>query len=758
MKPGPPLPDDPGAIDPMATQPSGGAPSSPRVEPDLDETHVFFNDRSRAQFEATRASSAGNSESGLGFDLGIDDWMKRVSEARDGAKLGRVGGYELLEEVGRGGQGIVYRARQLATGRLVAVKRLLHGAFANAAMRRRFQREVQATTTLKHPNIVTVYSVETADDLPMLVMEWVDGTPLTKWIGRRLRGENVDGRIGIREVVAVFLKVCDAVQHAHRRGIIHRDLKPNNILISDDGEPHVLDFGLAKFLHEEPGQIQMTMSSEFVGTPAYASPEQVRGDPSAIDTRTDVYALGLILYEQLTGHLPFTDEPNLALMLQAVMEKDPPTPRSLVPGLHRELELILTHAMDKSPEKRYQTVDALAEDLRRHLSGEAILAHPPSPIYQLGKLLRRYRYAFTFAATVFLLMVGFGGYAVVQNWRLQRENEISESRATSAGVVVEFMLELFRQADQARVGDGPPSVSAMLDRGAARVESDVERPDSKAEIHLLLGAGMSRLMEMQMAEAQLRLALAADAETKYPNPKRTLLIVSELAHVLVRQGRLDEARPMLERRLQLARDVYGRQRVESVFAITTLCDVMERQGDLSGVVSVLDNEAVQRTAGGRVPDANGIMLIGRLARALNQLGRVDDADRWYRRAVGGDVAVVGVEALPLMSEWGGVLSRAGKLSEAAEVLTRAMNIASEKLQPTDWRLAALRRDCGVIYHMQGDDARAVKWLSAALDELVAILGESHEETQSAIRNLVDVYESLGRADQAAMFREMLVDP
>ncbi|MFN0136773.1 MAG: protein kinase domain-containing protein [Phycisphaerae bacterium] len=763
MTPGLPPADDRELIDPMATRPSGGGPAQPsqrelpQRDPAFDETRATVGDATPPRYDETRAAGTSGSETGLGFDLEIDDWMKRVHDARDGAKLGRVGGYELLEEVGRGGQGIVFRARQLSTGRLVAVKRLLHGGFANAAMRRRFQREVQATTTLKHPNIVTVYSVETADDMPMLVMEWVEGTPLSKWIERRLRGDGSQGRIGIRDVIAVFLKVCDAVQHAHGRGIIHRDLKPNNILVSDDGEPRVLDFGLAKFLIEEPGQVQMTMSSEFVGTPAYASPEQVRGDNSAIDIRTDVYALGLILYEQVTGYLPFVDEPNLAMMLQAVMEKDPPTPRSLVPSLHREIEIILMRAMEKAPDKRYQTVDALAGDLRRYLGGEAILAYPPSPLYQFGKLLRKYRYAFSFAATVFVLAIGFAVYAVVQNVRLQHQIEILESERTSGGVVNEFVLELFRQADQAHAGDGTPSVAAMFDRGAQRVAAEIKRPDSAADIHLLLGAGMSRLMEAEKAETQLRLALAADAVAPFPNLKRTVLILSELAHVLVQRSRFDEARPLLERRLAAARNVYGNRSDEAVIAITTLCDVLERQDDYAALVTELEREAADRSAGRRALDANGLMLVGRLARALNREGRFDEADRWYQRVVGPEAAV-GVESLPLLNEWGGMLTRAGKLDQAAAALTRAMNIAAEKLAPTDWRLAALRRDCGIVYHLQGDHDRAIKWLLAALDELTAILGESHDETQAAIRALVDMFESTGKGDQAAEFRELLLRP
>ena len=352
-------------------------------------------------------------ELGFGLDTPGDAWLDEVRTACEPRALGRIGDYELLDEVSRGGQGIVFRARQPGTNRAIALKRMLAGSFSTTLMRLRFEREVEAAAALSHPNIITVYGMETVDGQPLLSMEWVDGVPISHWAcppgGVRRDPE---------ELLRTFLRVTDAVSHAHSRGILHRDLKPTNVLVDSSGEPRVLDFGLAKWLGDDA---DMSRSSDLLGTPAYAAPEQLRGprtdggaDDGRLDARCDVYALGVVLYEMLTGELPHPFEGDLVEFMQRVETRTPPPPSRTDPRLGSELDTILAKALSADRSQRYATVDAFAGDLRRYLAGRPIEAVAPSTAYLLRKLVARNRVTTAFLATVFVLSLAFAGYAARQ--------------------------------------------------------------------------------------------------------------------------------------------------------------------------------------------------------------------------------------------------------------------------------------------------------------------------------------------------------
>ena len=350
--------------------------------------------------------------------FGLDDpreaWLDRLREAEMPARLGCIGSYEILEEVSRGGQGVVYRARQPGLRREVALKRLVAGAFASPAARRRFEREIEAASTLNHPNIVTAYATEIVDGQPVLAMEWVDGAPLTRWAAR---GD--DGRPrAIDEVLRVFIEICDGVQHAHQRGLIHRDLKPSNILVDSGGHPRLLDFGLAKSApRAAEGAASVTLTEHFMGTPAYASPEQAAGRPGDVDSRTDVYSLGVVLYEALTGRMPYPVSDSLVETLETVRHEVPARPLREGKPLPRELELILRKALAKAPGDRYPTVEAFAADLRAFRAGEPVSAHPPTVLYTLRSLGRRHVYAVGSVASIVIVLAAF---AVVSSVLLAR--------------------------------------------------------------------------------------------------------------------------------------------------------------------------------------------------------------------------------------------------------------------------------------------------------------------------------------------------
>ncbi|MFO0874666.1 MAG: WD40 repeat domain-containing serine/threonine protein kinase [Phycisphaerales bacterium] len=349
-----------------------------------------------------------------------------------------VPGYELQEEIHRGGQGVVYRAIQTRTRRTVAIKMLLNWRGTTTRQKERFEREIRIAAALRHPNIVTVYDSGAIGDGQFgLVMEHIEGVTLDRW-SRGLdaaRGRDAR-RNALRSRLAVMSKVCDAVLCAHQHSIVHRDLKPANILVDAAGEPHVLDFGIARDLGPEE-RTRLTHTGEFAGTLAYSAPEQVSGDPSKVDTRTDIYSLGVILYELVGGRMPYSVDGSMARTIQAV-ESDEPAPlnrRSSDPDgpwVDGDVSTIVLKALSKDPVRRYQTAAGLRDDIDRYLAGRPIEARRDSTWYVLRKTASRHRVVVSAAALVIVLLAGFGAAMAWQAHRLAiKSHELASALSDS---------------------------------------------------------------------------------------------------------------------------------------------------------------------------------------------------------------------------------------------------------------------------------------------------------------------------------------
>ena len=370
--------------------------------------------------------------SDLGFNLDDDAWLEQAREALSPDIWDNLGDYEILNEVSRGGQGIVLRART-ADGQIVAIKRLLAGTLTGTRGRLRFEREMEIAARLEHPAIVPLLRRDIVDRQPLLVMPWVEGLPPNRWA----RPQNGPAR-NQRQILHLLLGICDAITHAHHRGVIHRDLKPSNILVDAEDQPHVLDFGIGKLLQEDAeGSHEITRTSEFVGSPTFAPPERLLGTSEPTDVRDDVYSLGVLLYGLLSNAEPYPFGDTIASAIRALQENDPIPLRKHAPGISRDLAVVVHKAIAKEPNQRYSSVEAFSADLNRFLKGQAVHAHPPSRAYRAKKYIQRYPLPLGLGTLSLALIIGFGSHAKIQANRLTIErNDAILARSEAAEAVV----------------------------------------------------------------------------------------------------------------------------------------------------------------------------------------------------------------------------------------------------------------------------------------------------------------------------------
>src|SRR6266852_4390701 len=460
----------------------------------------------------------------------------------------RIGRYRIIRLLGEGGMGAVYEAEQDKPRRRVALK-IIKMAWASPELLRRFEQEFQTLGRLHHPGIAQIYEAGTADTgfgfQPFFAMEIINGKPLSDYADAR--------HLSTRQRLALMIQVCEAVQHAHQRCIIHRDLKPGNILVDENGQPKILDFGLARVTDSDAQATRQTDIGQLLGTLAYMSPEQVLADPLALDTRSDVYALGVVLYELLAGRLPYNLSRQPHEAAQTIREEDP-TPLSSASRLYRgDIETIAARALEKDKARRYASAADLAADIRRHLEDQPIIARPPSTTYQLQKFARRHKALVAGTAAVFLVLVA-GIVASTREAVLARIAEQAAAKeAASAKAVNDFLQnDLLAQASASNQSgpstkpDPDLTVRTALDRAAQRIEGKFDKqPEVEAAIRNTMGKTYAELAQYAESQKQLERALGLERRVwGLENPK-TLDTLNHLGRTAWLQGKYPEAETLL---------------------------------------------------------------------------------------------------------------------------------------------------------------------------------------------------------------------
>jgi len=666
--------------------------------------------------------------------------------------------YEDLRLIRRGGQGVVYSAWHGAMRRRVALKVLTDRWFESDANRRRFEREIDLVAGLQHPNIVRVYDRgRTREGAPFFSMEHIAGIPLDEYVRDATRPVPGGGAWTMEAALRLLTRIGWAIHYAHQRGVIHRDLKPSNILIDRAGEPHVVDFGLAKAVGPAAdGDATMTVSGEFMGTLVYASPEHLSGDPSRVDVRTDVHALGVILYEMLTGARPFASEGPMAGIIHSIAETDPTPPSRTggaarrpsgtsprwppVAGLNAELDTIVLKALAKDPERRYQSAAALCEDVERYLRGEAIEARRASAWYLMRKTMRRHRVAAATGTTAILALLGFGIAMALMYGRARSEAR----KANQTRVFLEDTLGSV----------GPPArgrdvtVAEVLDEAVHWIDIALsDEPEVAASVRNTIGNSYRSLGRYREAEDQLLSALATRRRLFGDEHVEVAQSLNAMALLRRNQGRVDEAERLFGQVLRMRRKLLGDDDLAVAMTLQNLGRLARRRGRLDRTQRLLGQALDIRRSrlGDRHPDV--AMCQYELALLAAQRGDLDAARALHQTALRTRRATLHRDhpdvARSLLA-LGRLLIDSGDPSGAEPYLRECVEIVGRLVPEDHWRLAEARGALGAGLVAMGRFEEAEQLLTAAHQVLKAARGATDPKTERVRQHLNQLHQASGR--------------
>jgi serine/threonine protein kinase len=737
--------------------------------------------------------------------------------------------YKLLEKLGEGGFGVVYLAEQKQPLKRTVALKIIKVGMDTREVVARFEAERQALALMDHPQIAKVFDAgATATGRPYFVMELVRGIRITDYCDQK--------RLPTRARLDLFVQVCQAVQHAHQKGIIHRDLKPSNILVAVNdadkiGMPKIIDFGIAKATQMElTEKTVFTRFHQFIGTPAYISPEQAQLTNVDIDTRSDIYSLGVLLYELLTGKTPFDArellQSGLDEMRRTIQEKEPARPSNclstldaaalttaakrrglepprLISQLRGDLDWIVMKCLEKDRARRYDTANALASDIQRHLNSEPVVARPPSKLYEFRKTIRRHKLGFAAAAAVVCaLALGLG----ISTWSLAKERrarERADTESSKSQQIARFLEDMLHIDPSLAQGRDLSWLREVLDTSSARVARELtNQPLVQANLETTIGNIYALIGDLARAEAMTRHGLALRREHSGNQDVEVARSMLDLAYVLWRQGKLAEAEDYARQGLAIGTKVLGRKDLFVSSALGLLGVVLQDQrqlaqaegafrealairkehlgeedrsvsaalNSLSGVLALEGKLAEAETASGeavaisrRVPGTDEVglsHLIYNRGNVLYEQGKLAEAETCFRevlalrrRNLGNNHPDTGVALSSLAS----TLRREQKFSES-EPLYRECLALRERNVPNAWYTFYTRAMLGATLLGQKKYDEAEPLLLSGYQGLTKREGAIRDRRKvltETLENLVQLYTATSRPDEAAQWKQKL---
>jgi serine/threonine protein kinase len=684
----------------------------------------------------------------------------------------RVGAYQILRHLGAGGMGDVYEAEQDRPRRRVALKLLRSARLTPAAMRR-FEYEAEWLGRLDHEGIARIYEAGTAQThaglQPFFALELIDGQRLDAWL--RSAKPSLDARLRL------LIELCDAVHHAHQRGIIHRDLKPANILVTASSHPKILDFGVARALGDEKlaagdAMTLATSDGSLVGTLQYMSPEQVAGRVRDIDTRCDVYALGVIAYELLSnGKRPYelSDKP-IDQCLRIVQQQDPPPLGSIDRQLRGDLEQIVAKALSKEKERRYASAAELADDLRRYLEHKPVVARPPTLAYQTVKFARRNR---TLVATSLLLLVvllvGLVGTSIgfVHAVRARRAEADASRQAIASAKVTEqvnqFLKDLLLSVDPQNAKGKDLRVRDLLDRAAADIDKRFgDQVEVAANLHNFVGSSYDGLgLYEQALHHQIR---ARDLRTELMGADDidALTFASNVAVELDQLGRTDEAVVAMRPVITGLQRVAGPNASKTLSAKSKLAFMIYQKGRYAEAVPLLQElwEQQERIEGSGAQQT--ILTANNLALALNKLGRPREAEAVYRSLLGvmredSERGPDHPDTLRTMNNLARCLQDQGNLADAETILRELAERCTRVFGPDHNATLTIQNNLAGVLCDTDRWAEADPIYRDILKRFTDTLGPDHPSTLQVSENFAIALDSLKKHDEAVVLARKTVD-
>jgi serine/threonine protein kinase/tetratricopeptide (TPR) repeat protein len=646
----------------------------------------------------------------------FDDLENGEGAPGDGRPGAMIDGYRLLRRLGEGGMGEVWEAEQTGSVRRRVALKLLKLGLDSKRVEVRFESERQALALMNHRNVAQVFGGgSTPSGRPYFVMELVRGIDVIGYA--RQRGLGLDARL------ALFLEICEGVQHAHHKGIVHRDLKPSNILVAEEeghAVPKIIDFGVARALDTRlAAETFVTEQGQIIGTPEYMSPEQADPGLGDIDTRADVYALGVLLYELLAGVRPFDAEELRTLgfleLLRRIRETEPPRPSQRADAtrsrrLRGDLDWIVMKALEKDRARRYDSPHEMAEDVRRHLANQPVLAGPPSRAYRLRKLVRRHRGTMAAASLTLAALVVGAIVAATQAVRATRAERTARAEAETARQVSDFLVDLFEVSDPRLARGSAVTAREILDRGAARMNEQLTRqPLVRARLQAMMGRTYRNL------------------------------------------GLFDPASALLAQALKTREEMLGTRDPETVRTLTTLARLEIDRKDMARGEELF-RDALARIGGMEAPDrVEEARIRCQLGGVLANKGRFDESIELLRTCKDEFVRELGPAHAHVASAWGdlgNVLNLAGRRSEAETAYRTAIEIRTAA-DPDDPRLAATLNNLGSLLVVESRTEEAKPYVTRALAIEEKVYGPSHPRLATALGTLGLLHRKQGRLDESA---------